>query len=40
MVLREEGRTSWGIDPFNLNAAEPCIHGFLRLIPHGVLNVC
>ena len=39
-MLREEGRTSWGLGMFSPDAVEPCSHGFLRLYPHGALNMC
>ena len=35
MVPREEGRMSWEVYHFSPGEVEPCIYGFLILVPRG-----
>ena len=35
MVLCEEGRVSWGLNPFSTGVVDPRSYGFMRLSPRG-----
>ena len=41
VVYPEEGRTSWGLDPFSTDVVDPCRYGFLILNPlgHGAVKI-
>ena len=39
-VSREEGRVSWGLDTFIPDEVKPFSHGFILLVPYGVVNMC